>query len=170
MTRGGEYAETWTERYAEEHEPVPRLIAAIDGSVCSARALQVASRLSITLEAQIGLVHVLNPQLTMGSGVPTDQMWSILRREGQELLDTAAASIPAHPHPWKFLRQGPPAKEIIAAACEWSVAWLVLGTHGRSGISRLLLGSTAEAVLRHAPCPVVIVPTSASVPIWWMPR
>jgi universal stress protein A len=134
----------------------------------SARALQVASRLSITIDAQIGLVHVLNPQLTLGSDVPTDQMWSVLRREGQELLETAAASILAYPHPWTFLRQGQPAKEIIALACEWSAAWLVLGTHGRSGITRLLLGSTAETVLRHAPCPVVVVPTSASVPIWWV--
>jgi nucleotide-binding universal stress UspA family protein len=169
MMRAWVYADTVTGREEGEHVPLPRVMAAIDGSVCSARALQVASRLSITIGAQIGLVHVLNPKLTMGSCVPTDQMWSILRREGQELLDTAAASIPAHPHPWRFLRQGQPAKEIIVSACEWSVALLVLGTHGRSGITRLLLGSTAESVLRHAPCPVVVVPTSAAVPIWAAP-
>ncbi|HEY7496681.1 MAG TPA: universal stress protein [Candidatus Tectomicrobia bacterium] len=166
---GWAYADTLTEPQAGEYEPVPRVIAAIDGSVCSARALQVASRLAVTIGAQIGLVHVLNPKLTIGSGVPMDQMWSILRREGQELLDTAAASVPAHPHPWKFLRQGQPAKEIMASACEWSATLLVLGTHGRSGITRLLLGSTAETVLRHAPCPVVVVPISASVPIWVAP-
>jgi nucleotide-binding universal stress UspA family protein len=40
---------------------------------------------------------------------------------------------------------------------------VVLGTHGRSGVTRLLLGSTAEAVLRHAPCPVVLVPMSATL-------
>jgi nucleotide-binding universal stress UspA family protein len=50
----------------------------------------------------------------------------------------------------------------VAAAHEWRAALIVLGTHGRSGVTRLLLGSTAEAVLRHAPCPVVVVPMSAA--------
>ena len=141
----------------------PRVMVALDGSACSARALQVAATLATALGAQIGLVHSIDPKLVIDSGIPVDQMWAILRREGQELLDTAAAAIPAHPHPWKFLREGPPAQELLAAAREWHAALLVLGTHGRSGVTRLLLGSTAEAVLRHAPCPVVIVPTSAAV-------
>jgi nucleotide-binding universal stress UspA family protein len=131
--------------------------------MCSARALQVAAALATTLGAQIGLVHVIDSKLVLDSSIPADQMWALLRREGQELLDTAAAAIPAHPHPWKFLREGPPAQALLAATHEWRAALLVLGPHGRSGVTRLLLGSTAEAVLRHAPCPVVLVPTSAAL-------
>jgi nucleotide-binding universal stress UspA family protein len=141
--------------------PFQRVLVTLDGSVCSARALQVAATLATTLGAQIGLVHVIDPKLVLDSGIPADQMWTLLRREGQELLDTAAAAIPDHPHPWKFLRESPPAQELLTAARAWHAALVVLGTHGRSGVTRLLLGSTAEAVLRHAPCPVVIVPMSA---------
>lgn len=140
-----------------------RVLVAIDGSEFSARALQAAAALATALGAQIGLVHVIDPSLVIESGIPVDQMWAALRREAQELLETAASTIPAHPHPWRFLREGPPARETLASAREWHAQLIVLGTHGRSGVTRLLLGSTAEAVLRQAPCPVVVVPASASL-------
>jgi len=49
------------------------------------------------------------------------------------------------------------ADQILAAAREWEADVIVIGTHGRSGVSRLVLGSTAESVVRHAPCPVLVI-------------
>jgi nucleotide-binding universal stress UspA family protein len=142
--------------------PFQRILVAIDGSEFAAHALAVASSLAMALSAQIGLVHVVDPKLVAGeTGVPADQLWALLQREGRDLLDTAASAIPTHPHVWKFLREGTPWKEVVESAREWSADLIAVGTHGRSGLSRLLLGSTAEEVARHGPCPVVVPPTAA---------
>lgn len=136
-----------------------RVLVAVDGSEFSAHALEVASSLATALSAEIGLVHVIDVKLVSSeTGVPAGQQWAILRTAGQGLLDTAAAAIPGRPHPWKFLREGAPWKEIVEAAREWPSDLIVVGTHGRSGATRLLFGSTAEGVARHASCPVVVVP------------
>jgi nucleotide-binding universal stress UspA family protein len=52
---------------------------------------------------------------------------------------------------------GDPGREIVRAAQEWHADLIVLGTHGRNALGRLMMGSTAEAVFRHAPCPVLLV-------------
>jgi nucleotide-binding universal stress UspA family protein len=143
--------------------PFQRLLVAIDGSEFAAHALEVASSLAAALDAHIGLVHVIDPKLVAGeTGVPADQLWAVWRRDGHGLLDTAASALPAQPPAWKFLRKGAPWKEIIASAREWPADLLVVGTHGRSGLTRLLLGSTAEEVVRHGPCPVVVVPPTVA--------
>ena len=54
------------------------------------------------------------------------------------------------------LVMGDPASEIVRVAKEEHPELVVLGTHGRTGLSRILMGSVAEAVVRHAPCPVLI--------------
>jgi nucleotide-binding universal stress UspA family protein len=54
------------------------------------------------------------------------------------------------------LVMGDPATEIVRVAEEEKAELIVLGTHGRTGLSRILMGSVAEAVVRHAPCPVLI--------------
>jgi nucleotide-binding universal stress UspA family protein len=143
--------------------PFQQILVALDGSEFAAHALAVASSLATALSAQLGVVHVIDPKLVAGNiGVPADQIWATLRRDGHDLLDTAASAIPAQPHVWKFLREGAPWKEIIASAREWPADLIVVGTHGRSGLTRLLLGSTAEGVVRQSPCPVVVVPPTAA--------
>ena len=136
-----------------------RVLVAVDGSEFAAHALIVASALAKSVGAEVGLVYVIDPAF-MGSetGIPADQLWAMLRNEGRGLLDTAAAAIPEHAHPWKFLREGTPWKEIVASAREWPADVIVIGTHGRSGVSRLVFGSTAEGVVRHAGRPVMVVP------------
>lgn len=52
---------------------------------------------------------------------------------------------------------GTPARSIVAYAEEENVDYVVMGSHGRSGVSRVLLGSVAESVVRRAPCPVLVV-------------
>jgi nucleotide-binding universal stress UspA family protein len=139
-----------------------RILVAIDGSEFAAHALQVASSLATAVGAQIGLVHVIDPKF-VGSetGVPAAQLWDMLRADGKGVLEAAGSSIPAHPHPWKFLREGTPWTEIVDSARKWPADLIVVATHGRSGLTRLVLGSTAEGVTRHAPCPVVVVPPAS---------
>ena len=54
------------------------------------------------------------------------------------------------------IRRGSPADEVVAEAKEWGADVVVLSTHGRSGIGRLFLGSVANAIVHHAPCPVLL--------------
>lgn len=75
----------------------------------------------------------------------------------RELADFLRAEVPqASITP--CVRTGDAAREIVAAAREWKADLIVVGTHGRQGIGRMLLGSVAEAVLRHAPCSVLVIP------------
>jgi nucleotide-binding universal stress UspA family protein len=62
--------------------------------------------------------------------------------------------------PAACVRFGDPAEAVVHEARTWSADLLVLGTHGRRGAARLLLGSVAETVLRHAPCSVLVVPSA----------
>jgi nucleotide-binding universal stress UspA family protein len=136
------------------------VLVAIDGSEYAAHALDVASSLATAMGAHLGLVHVIDPKFAGSeTGVPADKLWAILRADGKGLLDAAAATVsPAHPECWRFLREGTPWSEIVDSARKWPADLIVIGTHGRSGITRLVFGSTAEGVTRHAPCPVVVVP------------
>lgn len=113
------------------------VLVAIDSSEFAAHALEVASALAPAVNGQIIFVHVIDPTF-VGSetGVPADQIWALLRTDGQGLLDTAASAIPGHPHPWKFLREGTPWKEIMRSTREWPADLIVVGTHGRPGVDR----------------------------------
>jgi nucleotide-binding universal stress UspA family protein len=91
------------------------------------------------------------------AGVPAATLMAEAKRDGQGLLTAAATRAAGPSPPWQFLRQGKPSEEIIAAAREWAADLIVLGTHGRSGVARAVLGSSAEAAVRHAPCPVIVV-------------
>ena len=135
-----------------------RVLIALDDSAIAAHAVEVGAELASALKAQAGLVYVVDPTLAFrpDSGVPAADWLAMLKREGQSLL-TAAATRSGVPPPWQFLREGKPADEILAAAREWEADAIVIGTHGRSGVSRIVLGSTAESVVRHASCPVLVI-------------
>jgi nucleotide-binding universal stress UspA family protein len=136
-----------------------RVLIALDESALAAHAVEVGMNLIQALGAEAALVHVIDPKLATApeGGIPAATLLADLKRTGQALLTAAAARLDGTVPPWQFLREGPPAREIVAAAREWQADLLVLGTHGRSGLARMVLGSTAEAVVRHAPCPVVVV-------------
>jgi nucleotide-binding universal stress UspA family protein len=55
-----------------------------------------------------------------------------------------------------IVRQGDPRREIVEAAKDWDAELIVVGSHGRTGLQRLILGSVAEYVVRHAPCSVEV--------------
>ena len=61
------------------------------------------------------------------------------------------------PSALEFVVTGTPADEIVKAAKAWSADLIVIGTHGRGGVQRALLGSVADGVMRNAPCPVLII-------------
>jgi universal stress protein A len=137
---------------------IHRILTALDDSAIAAHAVEIGTELATTLTAKAALVYVVDPRraLQQGSGIPAAELLATLRREGQAFLATAAQRT-GLPPAWQFLREGKPADEILAAAREWEADLIVIGTHGRSGVSRILLGSTAESVVRDAACPVLVI-------------
>ena len=135
-----------------------RILIALDDSAIAAHAAEVGIELAASLKAQAALVYVVDPApaLQTDSGIPAAEWAATLKREAQVFL-AATAQRAGQPPAWQFLREGKPADQILAAAREWEADVIVIGTHGRSGVSRLVLGSTAESVVRHASCPVLVI-------------
>ena len=136
-----------------------RILIAIDQGPIAARAMGVGVDLAKALGAQIALVHVIDPKGASApeGGFPPSVILDEFRQEGRQLLKAISLRIGGDPPPREYVVEGNPSREIIKTAGEWEADLIVLGTHGRSGISRVLLGSTAEGVVRHSPIPVLTV-------------
>ena len=136
-----------------------RILVAINDSEPACWAVESAVDLAQQVGAQVTLLHVVTRARAIGaeSDGPSAELLAELRRHGQQLLDLEAKQVPAAVRGPTILREGKPSEEIIAVANELKSQLVVLGTHGRSRLSHLLLGSTAEAVIRQAPCAVLTV-------------
>lgn len=143
---------------------IQRVLIAVDGSEMSTRAVGIRVALASALGAQVAMVHAVNVTGAMAveGGPPAAEMRQILLDDGKGILAQAAKDAPGVAVAHQFLREGAPGAEVCASARQWGADLIVIGTHGRGGLSRLLMGSTAEAVVRHAPCPVLVVPATAA--------
>ena len=135
---------------------VKRILFPTDFSEHSEAALHHATSLARDAKATLLIVHVQEPMDSFAdtgfAGYPTadDQA------ELQKRLDEIAPSDPNVPFTRQLVR-GYPADEIARLAEEEAVDMVVMGTHGRTGLTRLLMGSVAEAVVRRAGCPVLTI-------------
>jgi nucleotide-binding universal stress UspA family protein len=143
-----------------------RLLVAVDNTGLAGWAIKSAVQLANELGGKIGLVHItpgdigFTPEFAYAeSSVLLEQ-----RREGQEILKRAEASVPKSLRAGSILKEGDPMQQIVAAAKEWKADLIVIGTHGRGPVAHFLLGSTAEAVVRHAHCPVLMIGHDPSQP------
>lgn len=145
-----------------------RILVPTDFSPASDRAIAVASTLAGTLGASIHLVHVLEePFVTHGSyelRLPdTPARRERLYDEARWKLRGIAARLQDGRLPVSVeVRVGDATGQIVASAVDYGTDLVVMGTHGRTGIEHLLLGSVAERVIRLAPCPVVTVRESTA--------
>jgi len=142
------------------------ILVPIDFSETADRALDYAIMLAAKLAARIHLVHVIS---IPSYGIPdlgvavTSTMMESLVRDGQAALDRITEQRKGEATFGDvLLRTGDPRNMILEAVNDVGADLIVIGTHGRSGVARVLLGSVAEAVVRTSPCPVVVVPTTAT--------
>jgi universal stress protein A len=139
---------------------VKRIVIATDFAESAEQALEYATELARTQGAELILLHVY-VELPPYPEVASAQVVAIheeQRRWVEAALDERArrargAGLLARP----LVRTGSPATMIARTAEEEGADMVVVGTHGRSGLDRLLLGSVAERVVRLAPCPVLVV-------------
>lgn len=132
-----------------------------DFSECSEAALRYGLELARRFDAHLHLLHVVQDPLTQpwaaeGFSAPLFEMVDKWQKEAKERLaqavpasDAARVTISATVA-WPFA-------EILRYATEHNVDLIVMGTHGRGGVTHVLLGSIAEKVVRRAPCPVLTV-------------
>jgi nucleotide-binding universal stress UspA family protein len=134
-----------------------RILIAVDGEPLAAHAAELGVELAISLGAEIGFLHAIDPGLSQAPGIMPSDLIAEAEREGKRLIAGVRRFLPRTHSPQEFIHVGKPASEIIRTATEWPADVIVLGSHGRHGIQRALLGSVAEAVMRHAPCPVLVI-------------
>lgn len=136
-----------------------KILVATDFSPSSEAALEMAASLARDSGAKLLIVHVeIIPYTASGS----DYLYAVPEPRTAELQEKLSQvfpkdrSIPVE----HLLLTGDPADAVIQTAESEKVDFIVIGTHGRQGITRLLMGSVAEAIVRAAPCPVLTVKQS----------
>lgn len=141
-----------------------RILVPVDGSPTSNRGLKEALALAKDQKALVRLVHVVDASMAIGfaeSGLDLQPMLDGLRANGSRLLErmrkaAAKAGVRAESQLYESMA-GPAATTILRDARKWRADLIVMGTHGRRGIRRMVLGSDAEHVLREATVPVLLV-------------
>ena len=138
---------------------IRRILIAADGSSLAAHAVEVGSELARSLGSEVALIYVVDPAKTVMAegGVPAAELMRLAEQDGRTLLAALQARSKFHAAPRELLEIGKPATEIVKAANGWEADLIVVASHGRSGVGRLVLGSVAEEVMRHAPCSVLVV-------------
>jgi len=139
----------------EQIMPTKTILFPTDFSTASDAALVHAEALAKQSGARLLIVHVEEPPLAYGGGelyygIPEPDSERILK-----MLEDVRPKDPAVPFT-HTLTMGDPAGEIVRIATDEQAEMIVLGTHGRTGMVRLLMGSVAEAIVRRAPCPVLV--------------
>jgi len=145
---------------------IKRILVPLDGSKLAEKALPYAEALAQKFEAELILVRVLQPTLQpvpviAGYGEIASYYPPAFQDESEANLSKlylkAAQEKLRLPTRTEVLEGRPEADVIIDMARRESVDLIVMCTHGRSGVNRLVHGSVASAVLQHAPCPVFLV-------------
>jgi len=143
-----------------------KILVALDGSAASGKGLREAVRVAKAEGAQLFMLHVVDEFQAFSAldgmvAAPAADLIPALREGGQRVLDKAQAlarkqGVQAKP----ILREmvgGPAADPIVREARKVGADLIVLGTHGRRGVRRMVLGSDAEQVVRTATVPVLLV-------------
>ena len=141
---------------------IRHILVPMDFSGLSRQALTCAVPLALKNLAKISLIHVANPPVVMRTmpdgGMVMPVIPGNLKEVAKSHLDELAIQLlPDGLRAWTIVREGNPANEVVAAAKALKADLIVLSSKGRSGISRMLMGSTAERIVRYAHCPVLTV-------------
>jgi nucleotide-binding universal stress UspA family protein len=140
------------------------ILVPLDGSDTSRRGLREAITLAMPLQAKLRLMHVISDftvAVEMANVVDFDKYRSGLHQYGRDLLETTAAEVRAAglevSTELRDPKGGRVADAVVEGAREAGCDLIVIGTHGRRGFNRALMGSDAERVLRQSSIPVLLV-------------
>ena len=139
-----------------------KILLAIDDSKFSQAATEVVATQAKPQGTEVRVLHVIEPILIY----PDGQAWGYggpeFTAEQRKVVEELVARAAQRLHDAGFqvttaIEEGDPKVVIIDSAAEWAADLIILGSHGRKGLDRFLIGSVSEAVARHARCSVQIV-------------
>lgn len=141
-----------------------RILVPVDGSSTSMAGLNEALRIAKDQKAKLKLIHIVDELMIFSSseaGLNIEPIIESMKRGGKRILDraakvAAARGIRPETELWENAT-GRVAEVLIGRAKRWRADLIVMGTHGRRGVNRLVLGSDAELVVRNSPVPVLLV-------------
>lgn len=136
-----------------------RILVPVDFSDCSKKALDYAVPFARQFGANVTLLFVVQPYMPVSDMVPLDvaAIEGRMKETGDKELAALKKTIEPDVKAETAIRVGSPHVEIVRAARELEVDLIILSTHGRTGFSHVLMGSTTERVVRHANCPVLVL-------------
>jgi nucleotide-binding universal stress UspA family protein len=139
---------------------INKILVPIDFSDYSKNALRYAAQFALQFKAKIYLIYVVEPMIypadfSMGQvSLPSADI-DIQKRGEEELYNLAKNFIDQAVQTEVIIKTGKPFVEINDTAAEKDIDLIIMATHGHTGVEHLLFGSTAEKVVRKAPCPVL---------------
>jgi universal stress protein A len=142
---------------------IKRILVPVDFSAPSLQALGYAVELGQRFKPEFVVLHVVEPVVypapdMYGQGYDTGAVYLELERAGREQLARVATTLQRKRLAVRtLLRVGPASHVIVETAKQLKADLIVMSTHGRTGLSRVLMGSVAEKVVRSAACPVLTV-------------
>lgn len=139
---------------------IKKILVPIDFSDYSKSALKYAVNFAKVFNAEMYLIYVVEPVIyppdfSMGQIAIPSVTFEMDERAKEELSKLAQQEIPAEIKRQVIIKTGKPFVEIIETAAEEDIDLIIIATHGHSGVEHILFGSTAEKVVRKAPCPVL---------------
>lgn len=141
---------------------IKRVLVPIDFSDYSKNSLKYAVKMVSSFNADLVLIYVVEPVIyppdfSMGQIAIPSIDTEVDKRAFEELNNLARTEIPAGIKCKSIIKTGKPFLEIIETAREEDIDLIIMASHGHTGVEHILFGSTAEKVVRKAPCPVLTV-------------
>ena len=138
-----------------------KILCPVDYSDCSAKALRYAAGLALKDSGKLYLMHVIDKRVYDYGGPVYEAQLSpdaeVIEHLKEKLGESVPKEIRGDIDVETIVTVGVPAQEIVNAADDKEVDVIVMGTHGRTGIAHVVMGSVAENVVRKALCPVLTV-------------
>jgi len=143
--------------------PFRKVLIALDDDPIAVHAARTGVELARVLGAEMALVCVMDRSAAEAAApeIPRDELLAEARDHAVHVITEWVPKLVPGGAVQTFTPEGRPAREIVDAARVWSADLIVIGSHGRGGLTHALLGSVAEAVMRHAHCPVLVVRRAA---------
>ncbi len=141
---------------------IKKILVPIDFSDYSKNSLKYSVNFSKYFNAELNLVYVVEPVIyppdfSMGQIAIPSMDLEMDKRANEELEKLAKKEIPSDTPVKLHVKTGKPYLEIIETAREQNIDIIIIATHGHTGVEHILFGSTAEKVVRKAPCPVLTI-------------
>jgi len=136
-----------------------RILIAVDNGPAAEKVAVNGLQLALQQNAEISLLSVVDTSFLITDGgvspkVIAEELSNDFKKVQQMLIDKVFKETKV----WTFVEKAKPDEVILKVANEWNADIIVMGTHGRTGLSHLLMGSVAEKVIRHSTKPLFVIP------------